>query len=259
MTPGLLAGPDASLARRWGRSYVLMARYEVLGLRLEWTLILIIQLLMGAGMAIMYGFFFEDLGPTQVAYLVSGAPALALIPVGFVILPAAIADQRALGTYDFTWSLPVPRSAAALASITVATAAALPAVAATILVATWRYDVALRPTWAFAGAVVLTALMTSSVGYGLGHAIKNPLLINLIGNLTIFFVLLFSPIVYPPEQLPGWLQAIHQVLPFQHMAATLRAGLTDGMITDVTGSYAVLVAWTVGAWALAAAIVGRRT
>jgi ABC-2 type transport system permease protein len=242
----------------WGTSYLLMARYEVLSLRIEWSTVLIIQLMMGAGMVIMYGFFFEELGPTQVAYLVSGAPALALIPVGFVILPAAVADQRSRGTYDFTWSLPVPRSAAALSSITVATAAALPAVAATVLVAIWRYDVSLQFTWRFAAAVALTALMTSSVGYGLGHAIENPLLINLLGNLTIFFVLLFSPIVFPPEQLPGWLQALHTVLPFQHMAAILRDGLTDGLVTEVGRSYAVVTAWTVGAWIVAGTVVGRR-
>jgi ABC-2 type transport system permease protein len=247
-----------SPTRRWGRSFLLMARYEVLGLRLEWSLILVVQLLMGAGMVIMYGFFFEELAPSQVAYLVSGAPALALIPVGFVILPAAIADQRSYGTYDFTWSLPVPRSAAALSTITVATAAALPAVAATVLVAIWHYDVVLRPTWGFVAAVALTALMTSSVGYGIGHAIKNPLLTNLLGNLTIFFVLLFSPIVFPPAQLPGWLQAVHSVLPFQHMAATLRAGLTDGLVSDVAHSYAVVVVWTLGAWIVAATVVGRR-
>jgi ABC-2 type transport system permease protein len=74
--------PATSPLRRWGRSYALMARYEVLGLRLEWSFVLIIQLLMGAGMVIMYGFFFEELGPTQMVYLVSGAPALALIPSG---------------------------------------------------------------------------------------------------------------------------------------------------------------------------------
>jgi ABC-2 type transport system permease protein len=259
MASALLAGTVASRSRRWGRSYLLMARYEVLSLRLEWAMILTIQLLMGAGMVIMYGFFFEEMSPTAMAYLASGAPALALIPVGFVILPAAIADQRSRGTYDFTWSLPVPRSAAALSSITVATAAALPAVLATVLVAVWRYEVSLRPTWGFLAAVALTALMTSSVGYGLGHAIKDPLITNLLGNLTIFFVLIFSPIVYPPDQLPGWLQTIHQILPFQHMAATLRAGLTEGLVTGVTTSYAVLAAWTAGAWIVTATVVGRRT
>jgi ABC-2 type transport system permease protein len=258
MVSPTLAVRGPSRPRGWGTSYLLMARYEVLSLRTEWSTVLIIQLLMGAGMVIMYGFFFEELGPTQIAYLVSGAPALALIPVGFVILPAAVADQRSRGTYDFTWSLPVPRTAAALSSITVATAAALPAVAATVLVAIWRYDVSLQFTWRFAAAVAITALMTSSVGYGLGHAIENPLLINLLGNLTIFFVLLFSPIVFPPEQLPGWLQTVHTVLPFQHMAATLRDGLTDGLVTGVGRSYSVVAAWTVGAWIVAGTIVGRR-
>jgi ABC-2 type transport system permease protein len=152
----------------------------------------------------------------------------------------------------------VRTSAAALSTLTVATAAALPAVAATIVVAVWRYGVAFHLSWPFVAAVLLVALMTSSVGFALGHSVENPLLMNLIGNLTIFFVLLFSPIVFPPEQLPGWLQAVHQVLPFQHMAATMRAGLTDGLVTGLPGSYAVLGAWTVGSWALAGTIVGRR-
>jgi ABC-2 type transport system permease protein len=258
VTTTAVATPPRTRLRGWLRGYILMTRYEVLSLRLEWSFVLVIQLLMGAGMVVMYGFFFEELGPSQIAYLVSGAPALALIPVGFVIVPAAIADQRSLGTYDFTWSLPVPRSATALANLTVATTAALPAVVAAILVASWRYDVALRPTWSLVGALVLVALMTSSVGFALGHAVENPLLINLVGNLTIFFVLLFSPIVFPPEQLPGWLQAVHEVLPFQHMAATIRAGLTDGVVTGLRGSYVVLAAWTVVSWMTAGAIVGRR-
>jgi ABC-2 type transport system permease protein len=152
----------------------------------------------------------------------------------------------------------VRTSAAALSTLTVATAAALPAVAATIVVAVWRYGVAFHLSWPFVAAVLLVALMTSSVGFALGHSVENPLLMNLIGNLTIFFVLLFSPIVFPPEQLPGWLQAVHQVLPFQHMAATMRAGLTDGLVTGLPGSYAVLGAWTVASWALAGTIVGRR-
>jgi hypothetical protein len=42
------------------------------------------------------------------------------------------------------------------------------------------------------------------------------------------------------------------------MAATIRAGLTDGVVTGLAGSYAVLAAWTVASWITAGAIVGRR-
>lgn len=152
----------------------------------------------------------------------------------------------------------VPPGATALANLTVATTAALPAVVAAILVASCRYDVALGPTSSLVGALAFVALMTSSVGFALGHAVENPLVINLIGNLAIFLVLLFSPIAFPPEQLPGWLPAVHQVLLFQHMAATIRAGLTDDLVTGLAGSYAVLATWTVGSWITAGVIVGRR-
>jgi len=42
------------------------------------------------------------------------------------------------------------------------------------------------------------------------------------------------------------------------MAATIRAGLTDGPDTGLPGSYAGLATWTVVSWLIAAAIVGRR-
>jgi ABC-2 type transport system permease protein len=74
----------------------------------------------------------------------------------------------------------------------------------------------------------------------------------------MFVVLLFSPIVYPPSQLPGWLFAIHRVLPFYNMAVAIRAGLTTGIVTQVTISFVVLAAWTVAGCGVIAWTVTRR-
>jgi ABC-2 type transport system permease protein len=46
-------------------------------------------------------------------------------------------------------------------------------------------------------------------------------------NRTVFIVMMFSPVMYPVEQLPGWLQAVHQVFPIRYMA------LTGGTLTDL--------------------------
>jgi len=46
-------------------------------------------------------------------YITTGAPTLALIPLGFVMLPGSIAQQKTEGTFDFIWTLPAPRSAQA--------------------------------------------------------------------------------------------------------------------------------------------------
>jgi len=92
----------------------------------------------------------------------------------------------------------------------------------------------------------------------LGHGVPDPRITNLITNLIIFFILLFSPLVIPLDYFPGWAAAGHQVLPFYHMAVVLRASLTEGIVENVTASYLVLTAWTVGSWAIAAAVIGRR-
>jgi ABC-2 type transport system permease protein len=74
----------------------------------------------------------------------------------------------------------------------------------------------------------------------------------------MFVVLLFSPIVYPASQLPTWLRETHRVLPFYNMATVIRAGLTKGVVSDVTTSFLVLVAWAAAGCAATAWAVGRR-
>ena len=100
--------------------------------------------------------------------------------------------------------------------------------------------------------------MATSVGFGLAQAIRNPLVTNVVVNLLIFVVLMFSPVVFPIGQLPSWLADLHRVLPIYHLAQVLRASVTTGLVNHVAISYAVLAAWTVAAWAAAAWVIGRR-
>ena len=159
---------------------------------------------------------------------------------------------------DFVWSLPVPRAAATLATLTVYTVVALPGTAVAMVAAAWRYGVSYTIHPSLVAAILLVGLMSSSVGFGLAHAIENTQITNLITNILIFFVLLFSPIIVPIEQFPAWLAAIHHWLPFEHMAVVIRAGLSDGLVHDVARSYLVLAAWTVAGWVAAGQAIGRR-
>ena len=262
----MVAGSDALVVRtavegglrRWLRSYVMMMRFDVRGLG-QWLMIgVIVQVLMGAGMAIMYGFYLGDMPEVAKVFLATGVPALALIPIGFVMVPNMVGQQRIAQTYDFIWSLPVPRLAAAASTFTVFTLMAVPGVATSLGVAVWNYDIDLTWSWTLIPAVLLTSLMTTSVGFGMAHAIENPVVINFIANMIIFFVLLFSPIVIPIEQFPDWLASVHRVLPFYHMAVVIRDGLSDGLVSNVSTSYVVLGLWTAIGWAATAWVVGRR-
>jgi ABC-2 type transport system permease protein len=127
-----------------------------------------------------------------------------------------------------------------------------------VALAAWRYGVSLSVSPAIVPAVLLSALMAISVGFGMALAIESPIIVGLITNTLVFGVLLFSPIVYPLSHLPTWLIDVHRVLPFYAMAQVVRAGLTTGIVTDVAHWYLVLIVWTVIGWSLTAWVVGRR-
>lgn len=245
-------------AQRWFRSYSMMMRFDVRGLGPWLSIAIVVQILMGAGMAIMYGFYLGDLPEIAKVFLATGVPALALIPIGFVMVPNMVGQQRIAQTYDFIWSLPVPRLAAAASTFTVFTLIAIPGVAASLGVGVWNYGIDLQLSWALIPAVLLTSLMSTSVGFGMAHAIENPVVVNFVTNMIIFFVLLFSPIVIPITQFPDWLAALHRVLPFYHMAVVIRDSLSSGLVTDVATSYVALTLWTVAGWTATAWVIGRR-
>jgi ABC-2 type transport system permease protein len=242
----------------WVASLRAMLRFDYGAMR-EWApMMVLIQTMMGAGMALLYGFFYPHVTATRALYITTGAPTLALIPLGFVMLPGAVGQQKMEGTFDYIWSLPSPRSAKATSTFLLYTLLALPGAVLALLVATWRYGVHLSISPILVPAVLLCALMAISVGYGLALAISNPLVTNVVTNALMFVVLLFSPIVYPASQLPGWLADLHYFLPFYNMAVVIRAGLTSGVVSHVASSFTVLAAWTIAGGAATAWVVGRR-
>lgn len=242
----------------WLASLAAMFRFEYGKVRAWAAMLVIVQTMMGAGMALMYGFFYPHITPERALYISTGAPTLALIPLGFVMLPSSIGLEKSAGTFDYFWSLPVPRSAQATATFLLYSLISLPGTALALVVATWRYGAHLSPSPLLVPAAALCALVSITVGYGMALAIADPLVTNLVTNALVFFVLLFSPIVYPASQLPGWLYVVHRVLPFYNMAVVIRAGLTTGTAVDVTTAFVVLVGWALAGFALTAWVTGRR-
>lgn len=243
----------------WLDSYASMLRFDLVRMR-RWLGVFIgVQLLMGAGMTVMYGFFLPVIPNIVALYITTGVPTLALIPIGFVFVPQQIAQQRLEGSYDYLWSLPVPKMVVAASTFTLLTLLALPGVVVALWAGTVRYGVTLDVQPSIVPAVLLSSLMAASVGYGIGQAISNPQLINMVTNLVVFFVLLFSPIAFPPSQFPSWLQTVNAFLPFEHMAAVVRASLAPQLVpSGVVDDYVIVAAWTVAAWLVAWWVVGRR-
>jgi len=198
----------------WATSFATMMHFDYGRIRQWVPMMIVIQTMMGAGMALLYGFFYPHVTPLRAMYITTGAPTLALIPLGFVMVPSTVASQKIEGIFDYIWSLPAPRSAQAASTFVLYSLLALPGSVLALVVAAWRYDVHLSISPLLVPAVALCALMAISVGYGMALAISNPMVTNVVTNALMFVVLLFSPIVYPVSQLPTWLAYLHYYLPF---------------------------------------------
>jgi ABC-2 type transport system permease protein len=245
-------------AGHWLGGFGAMLRWEMTGLRLLLPITMIIQFLSGAGFVLGIGLLFEEVPARTATFLSTGAAVVTLIVVGLVLGPQLIAGQKQAGTYDFTWSLPVPRSAATAAWTALNLMLALPGFAAALLVGVWRFDIEYELGWDLVPAVLATLVTATLVGYAFAHAIPNPDITIIISQLLIFVVIGFAPINIPPENLPAWLAELHEYLPFTHMARVVRHALVPGLVLDVTRSYLVLGAWTVAAGGVAGVILRRR-
>lgn len=246
-------------SRYWWASYVTMLRWVLIQQRILFWSVLFSQLLLGIGAAFMYRFYLGQVDGSVATYLVTGIPTLSLVPVGFVMVPILVIQEKSRGTHEFTWSLPVPRLVPVVATLTVFTAVALPVTALATAVGAWQFDASIDFSVSALPVAMLVALMATSVGYGLAMAIPEPRITNLILNVVIFLVLLFSPIVIPIDRFPDWAALAHRVLPFFHMSNLMRSTLSTGLAVDAAASLGVVLAWTALGWTTVTRVVTRRT
>jgi ABC-2 type transport system permease protein len=212
----------------------------------------------GGGFALGVGLLYADMPMRSALYLSTGVAVVTLITVGLVLGPQLVAQHKLAGTYDFMWSLPVPRTTQAAAWVAVNSVIALPGMAAAVLIAGLRFDLDLRLSWSIVPAVLLTIVGATMIGYAFAHALRKPMVTQLITQLLIFVILGFAPINFPPENLPGWLADLNLFLPFHHMANVIRAGLSEGLVSGVATSYLVLGGYTLASVAVASRVLGRR-
>lgn len=198
----------------WVRSYLLLMRWEITNLRTVLPVLFVVQLLMGAGVVLGFGLLFDQVPEIQALYLATGATVISLLLIGLVAAPQIVASQKMAGTYEYLWSLPVPRVVEVLASLTVYAAAALPGMMVALVVAAVRFYLELVVSPLVVPASLLTVLMATSVGYGFAHGIRQPMVVGLITQVLTFGILLYSPINFPAERLPGWYAGVHDYLPF---------------------------------------------
>lgn len=243
--------------RRWLRSYLLLLLWNTIRLRYTLPLMLAIQTMLAVGIVVGFSFLIPTIDKDTALYLSTGAPTLGLITVGMVLAPQLVAQAKIEGTFDHNRALPVSRAAILAADLSLWLVTALPGLTLALLTAMLRFDLTLNVSPLVVPAILLVALTATAIGYAVAYAAA-PTVANLVSQMIVFIALMFSPVNFPADRLPGWLQTAHHVLPFQHMAEAVRDTLatpTDGISAAPFG---VLTAWCVVSLAITLRVMTRR-
>lgn len=205
-------------------------------------LMVVVQVFMAVATVIGYGLLVGDPDPATALFLATGAPTVTLITIGLVITPQLLSQSRTEGSLDWMRTLPVPRSTFLVSDLLVWTLLALPGMVLGVVAGVLRYDIDLSPApWLVPGAL-LVSLTAAAVGYAMASLLA-PALAALMTQALVFVVLLFSPVSYPAERMPVWLQTAHEWLPIEPMAQLVRAGLVSDAFALPTRSLVVLLVW----------------
>jgi ABC-2 type transport system permease protein len=239
------------------RSYALLLRWELLRLRSQLVILVAIQVLLGLG--IVYGFtlLLPRVDEQSAVFFATGAPTLGLILLGMTVVPSEVSQAKLTGRHDYVATFPVPRLAGMAAEVSCWLLVQLPGMVVTLVVATLRFDIDLRFGWTVVPAVVLVALTGASVGYALASVLPPQLALQLSSFVSLG-ILLFSPINFPAERLPGALRALHRVLPVEYMAEVMRGSLTGAWDVREPVAFAVVGAWCAGGLLLSYRVALRR-
>lgn len=205
-------------------------------------LIIVVQALLAAGVVIGFGLIIPGIDSATALHLSTGTPTVLLLVTGFVMVPQGVARARTDGTFDYMRALPIARPLMLAAELTVWLIVAVPSVAVGVLVASLRYDLPLSFDWpVLLAASFLVTVMATSVGYAIAVTLP-PMIAQLLSQVLVFFILLFSPVTFPASGLPQWYQTMHDLLPIRPGADLIRAGLTGDPASGQ--DMLVLMTWT---------------
>lgn len=239
----------------WSRSYILLLRWNALRLHSLIPLFAVIQAGLALGVIVGFSYLIPEADPVTTTYLVTGGVTVGLVTVGLVIAPQLVAQRKTEGSFDFERTLPVPRTAALAADVSLWTLGTVPGLLLALLIGAARFDLHLHVSPLAVPAIALVALTATAAGYALAYALP-PMAATMLTQLLVFFVLMFSPVNFPAQRLPGWLQAVHTVLPIRYMAQVVRDTLVGGHVAWLP--FAVLGAWSVGGLTVTYRLMIRR-
>ncbi len=239
------------------RSYLLLITWQALRLKGFLPLAMVVQALFAFGIVVGYPLLFPSIDKGTILFLATGAPAITLLSMGLVAVPQVVAQAKVEGTLEFMRTLPVPRLVYLLADLTVWLAIVLPGLVFAVVVGAIRFGLVLQVSPLVVPAMLLVTLTATSIGYAIASLLP-AMLANLLSQVLVVFVLMFSPLNFPADRLPGWLAAIQRVLPIEAMGEVIRGTLAENVFPLRVGPFLLITAWCVASFVITHVVMNRR-
>jgi ABC-2 type transport system permease protein len=208
--------------------------------------------------AIVYGLalLIPDIDYSTSVYLSSGAATIGIIAVGCVLAAQIVNTAKQEGVVQYQKTLPVRRVNILLADFFIWGAASLPGIIMSFLASYIRFGITLRISLSGFVLLLLTQTAMISIGFAVAYWLS-PNAVGLVTQIIMIGGLLFSPITYPAERLPEWIQYIYNVLPFVPTSNLIRSSffeIGEVLYRDVL----VVLFWTAAMCGLSLWALSRR-
>lgn len=217
----------------------------------------IIQIMISLGIVIGFTYLLPTNDAMSLLYLATGAPTLILIITGLVILPQQIANAKSDGYIEFIRTWPVNRAVILGADTLLWLIITIPGIVLASVSAHLMFQPGYDLSWTVIPALLLIGLTAIGIGYGFSYALP-PQGSMALSQVLIFGALMFSPINYPMERLPTWLQYLHEILPLYAMSEVMRASLASSTFSASLNHYIILIIWCIIGFGGAALILNRK-
>lgn len=203
-------------------------------------------------------FWFPEMTPSIARYLITGTPTFILLDMGMNIVTQMVASGRLQGTHDFMLSLPVPRMVMLISDATIYFLLTVPGIIFALILGSVYHNFTLQVSPLVIPVFILISITATFVGYAIALAVPRPQMAGAASQFLLFFIVFFSPVLYPIERLPAWLAVIHRILPIKYMAELSRGALTD-MEVNMGLAFAVTGAWCAASFLFCYFIMKRRS
>ncbi len=209
-------------------------------------------------LAVVYGLalLIPNIKHDEAIYLSSGAITICIIAVGCVLASQIISTAKQTGIVQYQKTLPVKRAEIIIADAIIWEVAAIPGIAMSFLASYVRFNITLNITLLSILIILLSQLTMVLIGFSIAYWFSTNT-VALVTQMIMIGGLLFSPITYPANRLPGWLSMIHQWLPFVPTGNLIRAtffGSSGFPFFDLF----VVISWAVSAFLLSLIALTKR-